>query len=337
MDYVGDDRRDSVYQTNSRPYYNIWTYGGNDYVSLTLIDTFVKTGTGSDTVVSKVEGWNEIDLGEGGDTYIGTGFSTRGNRYDIVSGGWGFDKFTVETSHSEYYGDGGNDTFNTTGYNNYFDGGDGVDTISYKIQDNDIYLRGKGVLVDLSGHYATTGAAREEEIWNVENVGGTSYADTLTGDSVANTLTGYAGNDKLDGLGGMDVLNGGDGKDDLYGGDGNDKLIGGKGNDLLWGQGNADTFVFQTLQDSVTGSQRDVIKDFSRAQGDLIDLSGIDAINGGGDDEFTFIGNQAFSGDAGELRFANGILSGDTDGDGTADFSIRVNNMTSMNSGDFIL
>ncbi|MFM2279396.1 MAG: hypothetical protein RLZZ444_1627, partial [Pseudomonadota bacterium] len=209
IDYEGDDLRDAVYQTNSRPYDNIWTYGGNDYVSLTLIDTFVRTSYGNDKVVSKVEGWNDIDLGEGNDTYIGTGFSTNGDRYDIVSGGWGMDTFRVETSHSEYYGDGGNDTFNTTGYNNYFDGGDGIDTISYKIQDSDSYLRGQGVLVDLSAHYATTGAAREEEIWNVENVGGTSYGDTLTGDSVANKLMGFAGNDVLKGLGGPDVLDGG--------------------------------------------------------------------------------------------------------------------------------
>jgi Ca2+-binding RTX toxin-like protein len=68
--------------------------------------------------------------------------------------------------------------------------------------------------------------------------------------------------------GGNDLLIGGLGDDILYGQGGNDTLIGGKGNDILYGGTGKDTFVWQKGD---TGA--DVIKDFSRNEGDVIDLS----------------------------------------------------------------
>ena len=61
------------------------------------------------------------------------------------------------------------------------------------------------------------------------------------------------------------------------------------------------------------------------AVGDKIDLSPIDAIAGGADDAFTFIGtNVAFTNAAGQLRTidvaGNVFVQGDLDGDGIADF-----------------
>ena len=57
-----------------------------------------------------------------------------------------------------------------------------------------------------------------------------------------------------------------------------------------------DTFFFDDFYASGTlGDDADIIQDF--AQGDLIDVSAIDASQGGaGDQRFTFIGNDAFSG-----------------------------------------
>jgi hypothetical protein len=78
-----------------------------------------------------------------------------------------------------------------------------------------------------------------------------------------------------------------------------------------------------------------VIDDFDRSEGDKVDLSKIDSGSPSG--SFDFIGDTAFSGTAGELRFHNQILSGDVDGDGKADFEIKVADVNTMHNSDFIL
>jgi hypothetical protein len=73
------------------------------------------------------------------------------------------------------------------------------------------------------------------------------------------------------------TLIGGGGNDTLIGGKGNDILISGGGSDVLTGGGGADTFKYLKLEDSPTSkvTATDTITDFSKAQGDKIDLSGI--------------------------------------------------------------
>ena len=70
--------------------------------------------------------------------------------------------------------------------------------------------------------------------------------------------------------GGSDHLYGGAGNDILYGQGGNDFLIGGAGDDILFGGAGADTFVWQKGDFG-----KDVIKDFSVAEGDTLDLSSL--------------------------------------------------------------
>lgn len=118
---------------------------------------------------------------------------------------------------------------------------------------------------------------------------GTTGADTLTGTSGDNTIIGFAGADTLDGAGGADDIHGGAGNDVLYGGAGADLLHGGVDDDTLYGQdgldtlfggAGADTFVFET---ATAFNNVDVIKDFSTAQNDVLDLSdllgGFDPLN----------------------------------------------------------
>jgi Ca2+-binding RTX toxin-like protein len=147
--------------------------------------------------------------------------------------------------------------------------------------------------------------------------------------AVAETLSGGAGKDTLNGRGGDDVLSGRGGNDKLYG-------AGGKG--LLTGGSGADTFDFNAFGQSARGSNRDQIKDFSRAQGDKIDLVTIDAdtSSNSGNDVFKFIGTATFKGGGGELRCAGGIVQGDVDGDKVADFEIKVNLATLLKT-DFLL
>jgi hypothetical protein len=195
--------------------------------------------------------------------------------------------------------------------------------------------------------------------------------DSLSGSRSADVLIGYAGRDKLWGYGGddalfgdlgddtlygvsgSDALNGGDGRDRLWGGDGSDTLSGGRGQDKLEGQkgsdviiggldkdklkggGDADTFRFLSVADSEPGgNNRDKIKDFRN--GDEIDLSAIDAETSG-DQPLVFIGAAAFSGVAGQVRFARGMVQADTDGNGRADLEIKLSGGVDLDAGDFIL
>ncbi|MDP9421702.1 MAG: cadherin domain-containing protein [Pseudomonadota bacterium] len=164
---------------------------------------------------------------------------------------------------------------------------------------------------------------------------------TLTGSSGSNSLTGTAAEDTLRGLGGNDALNGAGGADVLDGGSGNDTLTGGLGSDILIGGGGADRFVFSSTGDSRVGAA-DVISDFSRADKDRISVTGVDAnMNAAGDQAFSFIGNSAFTGSAGQLRYeqSNGdtFVMGDVNGDGVADFAIQVVGLINFSSGDFLL
>ncbi len=169
---------------------------------------------------------------------------------------------------------------------------------------------------------------------------GTDGKDKLKGTKGDDVISGQGGNDKLKGGKGNDVLDGGNGKDKLDGSKGDDILIGGAGKDVLTGGKGADIFVFQFASDStVKGNGRDVIQDFNRKQGDKIDVSAIDPLNGSG--VFDFIGKAKFSGEEGELRYqktgGKTLISGDIDGDGKADFAIQLSKAMTMKEADFIL
>jgi Ca2+-binding RTX toxin-like protein len=123
----------------------------------------------------------------------------------------------------------------------------------------------------------------------------------------------------------------------LYGGAGGDRLSGGGGNDLIYaaggadvltGGGGADIFQVRSLSDSAV-SRPDEILDFTSGT-DKIDLRFLDAdANSAGDQAFNFVGGNAFSGNAGELRaYDTGAgywtVEGDVNGDGLADFALNV-------------
>jgi serralysin len=150
---------------------------------------------------------------------------------------------------------------------------------------------------------------------------------TLTGTDAANALTGGGGADTLAGLG------------ETTPGLGDDLLVGGRGRDILLGGDGADRFDFNAVAETVAGGARDAVKDFQTGL-DRIDLKGMDA-NGdkSGNQTFSWADKRdldaAFTGREGELRFAGGILSGDTDGDGKANFEIAITGR--LAAGDVIL
>jgi Ca2+-binding RTX toxin-like protein len=158
-----------------------------------------------------------------------------------------------------------------------------------------------------------------------------SGAFSGTGNALANEIRGGPGADRLDGLAGDDLLQGGDGAD---------ILVGGAGRDTLDGGGGADRFDFDALADSGVGAAADVVI-FVRAERDRIDLATIDADTDGskGNQAFEWVSptrlGTAFSKVDGQLRFSGGVLMGDTNGDGKADFHIRIGG--ALAAGDVIL
>jgi serralysin len=118
-------------------------------------------------------------------------------------------------------------------------------------------------------------------------------------------LKGFGGDDILAGDGDDDELYGMGGNDTLYGGNDNDTLSGGADVDRLLGGAGADVFAWSaTTETGVTIPAMDAIADFNFAQGDRIDLRGVDAdVYAAGNQAFDFIGTDAFSGDPGEINY----------------------------------
>lgn len=188
--------------------------------------------------------------------------------------------------------------------------------------------------------------------------------DTILGEGGNDSLYGYEGNDTLDGGGGNDTLSGHEGDDILLGGDGDDYLAGqegndtlfggagndflgaGPGNDMLSGGSGADRFFFTSNFN--TGMNVHTITDFSRAEGDYIDLKSIDADGDAanntrkGNTDFTLVDSP--TGAAGEAWFetihdpTTGQQTGvaiylNTDADPDADTRIDVMGVTALTWG----
>lgn len=279
---------------------NLSTGGGND-----VVDTTLGTILGN------------VNLGTGLDVYTG------GAGTDRVNGGGSNDDIDLGAGNDVYFG-GGNDG------NDVIEGGDGIDTFNasaYTI----------AVSIDLAGALGTGTQLGTDTITGFENIVGGKAGDTLSGDEGANRIDGYLGNDTIDGAGGDDRLIGGTGSDVIIGGGGRDTLTGGS----AAGSAEADVFKFNAVSDSgPTAATRDVITDFADGSDD-IDLSAIDGNAAVVGSAFSFIGTAAFSHTAGELRYQQftgyALVSGDVDGDGRADLTIRLNGTHALTAGDFLL
>jgi len=207
--------------------------------------------------------------------------------------------------------------------------------------------------------YTADGIPSGGTVTGYTGVDGGRKVASLTGVSIAVTklvdaASTYSTADDLrilrSALSGQDAITGGRFDDSLSGYNGNDTLTGGGGADWLSGGKGADRFVFKSVSDS-RGYNNDVITDFSRSQGDKIDLSKIDAKAGlAGNQTFTFIGTAEFSGEKGQLRYdvlesedEDGRISytsyveADVNGDSVADFELTLQKVGSITKSYFIL
>ena len=152
------------------------------------------------------------------------------------------------------------------------------------------------------------------------------------GTAAGEKMVGGYGGDMLRGLEGNDTVYGAAGADQLYGEEGNDRLYGGAGRDTLAGGTGKDTFCFTRSDDTgTTAATRDVVQDFL-SRTDRIDLSGIDAnpATSGVNDAFSSTLVNTFTA-PGQLRFANGVLAGNTDTDSSPEFSITLSGCSALN------
>lgn len=305
-------------------------FGGNDVLNGGLGADMLFGGIGADTLNGA--GGNDNLFGDDG--------------ADVLNGGDGADFLNGGMHADKLFGNAGNDTLDGgfDGANDTLDGGLGIDTVRY----GDIFsMDATGVTIDLRNSTTAQNTVRagNDLIKNIENVVGSDYNDKLIGNAANNLLNGDLGNDTLSGNDGADRLLGYDGNDSLLGGNGNDTLFGGDGRDTMTGGADSDVFYFDSVWDSLPGSNRDIITDFVHGV-DKINLRWIDAnqmIDGDQAFDATIAsgaGFTSFSGiGVGKLYFdtTNKILYGNNDGDIQADFSIKLNGVTTLDGADFVL
>ena len=287
--------------------------GGNDLLDGGSGADSMRGGTGHDTYVVDNAGDTVTELvGEGTDTVRSFIDYMLGANVEILT--------LIGTGNINGTGNGLANVINGNAGNNILDGGGGADNMFGGLGD-DTYI-----VSDL-GDKAT----------ETSSIGGNDHVmSAISFQLGANieqlTLTGSA---NVHGFGNAldNIITGNDGINILGGGLGADILTGGGGNDI---------FLYHNVAES-TAAATDRILDFT--SGDKIDLRTIDArTNSAGNDAFTFVGGNAFSGTAGELRaIDNGgnswTIQADTNGDGIADLVIALTTSDPayiVTGGDFL-
>lgn len=289
----------------------------------------VQMGLGADTLYAG-SGAGRFEGQDGNDLLVG---SEAANVMlgeaddDTLLGGAGDDVLQGGNGIDDIDGGEGNDVVRGGTGADVMEGGLGRDLLDHALS--------IGVNVSLATGEGLFGDAAGDVFSGFEDIAGGSGRDTLTGDGFANTLYGR---------GFDDLLAGGGGNDNLLGQDGSDTLDGGLGGDILRGGLGADRFrIADAAHSPNLAGQRDRILDFSRAEGDRIDLSLIDANAAlAGNQAFAFLaGGGAFTA-AGQVRaVASGgtfLIQGNTDANlTTIEFSLVLVSVTTPFPVDFIL
>jgi len=336
---------------------------GADTIRLVGVATgqFVDGRGGNDTLQGSLA--NDVLFGDDDNDLI-SGFAGA----DILRGGQGVDRV---------YGGIGNDTIQIAGISDIsglaeiVDGGNDVDTLDFvslgaigavnlttttlvgieilRISQNTVTLTaaqmgsfeeisGTGfferIVLSAAGTVDLTGTT----ITGIDEFTGTSGADRFlfSGATGGMTVNGLSGSDSLVGGDSGNTLLGGIGNDTLIGGGGSDLIVGGQGTDLLTGGLGVDRFDFNDASEMGLAALRDVITDFVHGQ-DIIDLSDIDAdTNTPGSQNFSFI-TTAFTGVAGQVRYAGGVLQIDLDGVGGANLEIALTGSPVVTASDLLL
>ena len=287
------------------------------------------TATGDASVgTDTFTGVNSISGGNFNDTYIATGFVEINGTFNTFQGMGGNDTITGNGNTQIQYlsatgvsinlqggtatGDAsvGSDTFtgvysvmgsnfadvynatNFTGISlgtyNEFQGFAGNDVITGNGNTQIQYFGATaGVTVDMQAGTAIGDTSVDQDTFTgVNSVAGSNFNDALYGDGGTDLLSGFGGNDLIDGRGGNDVLTGGTG---------------------------ADRFVY------ADGYGADIITDFNRTEGDVMDVTGVSGI-------FTFS----------DIQSRATVISGNTVIDFGGGNTLTLSGVTSVQQSDFV-
>jgi Ca2+-binding RTX toxin-like protein len=279
---------------------------GNDTLQGGEGDDIIRADAGND----RIDGGNGVDKLSFAniaanvivDLNITTGQNTRAG-LDVIRNIENVDG--SQTGNDSLTGDDGDNQLSGLGGNDTLAGGDGADLLDGGAGIDTVDYSGAydGIIANLATGLGTDQSGSTDRYVAIENLIGSEFDDRLIGDAGANRLTG------------------------------------GLGQDYLTGGAGADMFVFRsTAETGLNVLSWDIIRDFERGA-DRIDLSGIDANEATvAIDAFNAMldAGTAFTA-AGQLRFENGILYGNTDADAAAEFAIRVDGVTVLGLGDFVL
>jgi Ca2+-binding RTX toxin-like protein len=247
-----------------------------------------------------------------GDELVGDG------QRNVLRGEGAADTISGVEGDDALHGGGGGDLLDGGDGADWLEGGDGNDTLWGGLGNDELRggagidtaaFAGAGVLVDLAtgNAYQTLEGdpVGSDSLSSIENVTGTVFVDLIRGDGRANVLDGDWGPDTLGGGGG------------------------------------ADRFVYRQVAES-TPKGADEIADFSRAQGDRVDLRDIDAnAQVGGNQAFTFIGEAPLT-EVGQLQYyhANGdtfLEANTTDATPGAELRVVLEGLLNLRASDFFL
>jgi Ca2+-binding RTX toxin-like protein len=258
---------------------------GDDIIYYTKGSDIINGGTGIDWMdFSACSYLANVDLGTGKYTispYTGTEISSIINVENITGSDYN-DSLVGSAGNNILLGGKGSDAIN---------GGAGMDTSSYTKSTGVTVNLNLGTAIEKYGAYTTY----TDSLTSIENIIGSSFADSIIGNSLNNVFTGGAGNDTLDGGTGVDTasystayqgvkanlttgsatghgtdtllnienvigssyadtLTGNSGSNSLFGGAGNDILTGGAGNDILNGSAGTDWAYYNTAVSAVSAS-----------------------------------------------------------------------------------
>ncbi len=312
---------------------------------------------GNDSILG-TDGVDTILGGAGADTINGEGSG------DDLRGNGGNDSLFGGAGSDFLYGGGGLDVLEGNGSDDFLFGGAGRDTLSGSLGSDEL-VGGGGADTILGAQSRDTayGGGGRDEIYG----GGAS--DLLFGGKDADEVFGGNGDDQMFGDAGADVLRGGANADFIFGGGGGDGLYGGRGADILFGGGGQDAmeggtgrdvFTWLSVRDSGAAFRNaDVIFDFTRGEDKLnlalleVGLTTQNAIDSALSGDFPeidadgkiveFIGRSDFTGDGrtAEVRWTmsseGAMAEVDFNGNGSANMSVVLRGVTSLNADDFFL
>jgi Ca2+-binding RTX toxin-like protein len=185
-------------------------------------------GAGNDVMNA---GGGGPDIFEGDADYDTVRYTTAVKDLNLVVGGVSHgdiaERAQIGTDVEEVDGGSGNDTFMGTVANQKFDGGPGVNTVSYMdhvTQPVTVNLPDGDAVSTGNGWGAADGGTESDTLVHITNAIGGWQNDHLNGGALANTLAGGPGNDVLHGGAGNDLLVADGGDDTFYGDDGSDTL-----------------------------------------------------------------------------------------------------------------